>query len=431
MDKNFIDELSRITGKVPGDIQDLIGEMSFDDIYTLMNLVHDGDHGKIKDLLAPMLQKDGALDNAPAQQPEQVKTESVTLTCKFPKFEAREELLGLLEENNISYSFGLGSIVRIHCQNTEEIKLAQSLSDSVATKQLREKSMDKKFKKFSKDSKIVIPASKPLDTAKSALAHGEMSGIFRSKSTPNKKTTVAKAASKHKGRSFDEGFDPVSFWTNGGDAFTVVLESFGDSVTFDGKALNTDSSTWTQIQESLTAEGFLSGVDFGVTEMKKTQVNEGVMGMTALPGLRRMMELAGMPMGDVEQVAVDPAIPVDAEEVPALPAQDAANDAMDMDMGGDDLGMDPDPLTADHIDDGMGGDDLGAEFDAGVDSAMGGDMVGAEVSCSPAYTLIDDALTSIQTNLPDVKISEYKTLIQRLEDLQVQLQQIGKSYLGD
>jgi hypothetical protein len=438
MDGNFLDDLSRIIGKVPGDIQDLIGEMSLDDVYTLMNLVHQGSDDKVKDLLSPMLQKDGTLDKQStpektgkytSEQMEEISRQGLMMQVKDSNI--FESVLDELDEKNISYQLCPGNRIIVRCNTNEQLEnlhvISRQVGDMIKAKKIKEQTMDKPKKFDKKSNKIQIPASKPRDTMAQHMALGQAAGAYRPKSTPSRKEVLARKAEKHKGRSFNEGFDPISFWTNGGDAFTVVLEGYGDSVTFDGQSLNTDNQTWEKIQESLDAEGFLSGVDYGVTEMKKSQVKEGVMGMTALPGLRRMMELAGMPTGEIEQVAADPAIPAATDEVPpALPAPDADN------MAGDDMEMDADPLTTDHIEDGgMDMDDaaMGDEFDAGIDAGMGSDL--GVVAASPAFTLIDDALNSIQQNLPDVKISEYKTLIQRLEDLQVQLQQIGKSYLGD
>lgn len=459
MDQNFLDKLGEITGKVPGDIQDLLGEMSLDDIYTLMNLVHNGEDDKVRSIVTPLLDKagtDATDDNADTSNDttdtndtdtgtdtdsdqsngdasdtsgvDAVPTqESVTLSFNFSDFGMREEALGLLEDNNIKYSFGLNNLVRVHCRSLAEGKLVQSITDSIATKTITETTMKKKD-----DNKIVVPSSKPRDTAYGQMIRAQQAGEIRATKGPNKKDRLQKADTKHKARAF-EGHEPyVSFWTSSGAAFDVVLESFGNHVTFNGKALKTDTRTWTKIQESLSAEGFLSGKDFGKFDMKKKNVNEGVLGMTAMPGLRRMMELAGMPADNISQLAADPEV----QDVPLLPDETAANDEFDADpltsdhvVGGDDHAEDMGDEFGD--DDMMGDDDvLGDDFGT-PESNMGDDVMGGEsVTSSPAFDLIDDALNSVQSNLPDVKISEYKTLIQRLEELQVQLQQIGKSYLG-
>jgi hypothetical protein len=319
MNQNFVNELSKITSKSNDEIMDMIGDMSISDIYTLMNLVHQGSNNQVKDLL-----------------------------------------------NSLS-------------TNSEE-------------------TMESKDK-----NKIVVPkSSKPRDSAYADLIQGQIDGRFSpSRQRPaNKKTKMARQETKHKGRSFDEA---VSFWTKK-DAFKIVSEQFGHDVSFDGKFLKTDSKSWESIKEALTTEGFRLGKDYGDNMTKK--IEEGVMGMTTMPGLRRMMELAGMPMDDVEQMAPDQDM---------APAMDSADD-MGMDDG---MGDDIDPVEGGDFDvDPLGADEMGA-----VSEPM--------VSNSPAYDMIDQALNTIQNSLPDVKISEYKTLIQRLEELQVQLQQIGKSFLGD
>jgi hypothetical protein len=222
------------------------------------------------------------------------------------------------------------------------------------------------------------------------------------------------------------------------------MESFGESINFDGDKLDTDASTWKRIEESLTAGGYAPGSDFGKTNMTKKKVEEGVLGMSRMPGLRRMMELAGMPADQIDQLGADTSIPattavvgsdtpvtdeMDAVVTSALPGIGADDD---MDLGIEDgSGIDADDLS----DDDFGMDDLemdpspaGSFAGDGMDMGMGAPMGGTDAS--PAYMLIDDALSSIQGSLPDVKISEYKTLIQRLEELTNQLRQIGQSYLG-
>ena len=316
MNKNFVNELSKISSKSNDEIMDLIGDMSISDIYTLMSLVHQGSNDEVKDLL-----------------------------------------------NSLS-------------TNSEE-------------------TMESKDK-----NKIVVPKSeKPRDPAYADLIQGQIDGRFSSsrQKPANKKTKMSRQANKHKSRSFDEA---VSFWTKK-DAFKIISEQFGNHVSFDGKNLKTDSKSWKSIKETLATEGFRFGKDYGDSMTKK--IEEGVMGMTSMPGLRRMMELAGMPMGDVEQMA---------PEQGAIPPLEPASDDIDFTDGIDSVDssdFDVDPLDAEEM--------------GGVEEPM--------PMNSPAYDEIDAALNTIQSSLPDVKLSEYKTLIQRLEELQVQLQQIGKSFLGD
>jgi hypothetical protein len=44
---------------------------------------------------------------------------------------------------------------------------------------------------------------------------------------------------------------------------------------------------------------------------------------------------------------------------------------------------------------------------------------------------IEDALNSIQTGLADIRLSEYKSLIKKLQDLTNQAQMMGRDYLGE
>ena len=45
--------------------------------------------------------------------------------------------------------------------------------------------------------------------------------------------------------------------------------------------------------------------------------------------------------------------------------------------------------------------------------------------------MIDGNLIGIQAQLSNIRISEYKTLILKLQDLTTQVQSMGRSYLGE
>jgi hypothetical protein len=50
---------------------------------------------------------------------------------------------------------------------------------------------------------------------------------------------------------------------------------------------------------------------------------------------------------------------------------------------------------------------------------------------SEAMSQIEDGLNNIQTMLADIRLSEYKSLIQKLQDLTNQVQMMGRDYLGE
>lgn len=198
------------------------------------------------------------------------------------------------------------------------------------------------------------------------------------------------------------------------------------------------------------------------------RLEEGVMGTVGLQPIFRLKELAGI-KGGAEKVEETDLVPVEDDDHIADMAADAAmadigqpdvdssvelggdlEGAADMaldvpadDMGGDmDLGMDP-----------MAGDELG--MDAPIADPMGdpladpladpmggvpGDLppMAAEPalgvgmpSQSEAMMTIEDSLNGIQAKLPEIRLSEYKSLVLKLQDLAMQVQNMGRDYLGE
>lgn len=203
-------------------------------------------------------------------------------------------------------------------------------------------------------------------------------------------------------------------------------------------------------------------------------ITEGVMGMKPVNPLFRLRELAGLPELDEDDFegieipeigASDPAGPLGAGPVADEPADmdvdgmgdDPVADPMDdMDGGMDDTmdgAMDapvdpmgdegvPGELGADPVE--MPGDDMGMDvpdMDAPMDPTGApmappvGAPMGMGASMAPqqsdAMAQIEDSLNSIQTGLADIRLSEYKSLIQKLQDLTNQAQMMGRDYLGE
>jgi hypothetical protein len=50
---------------------------------------------------------------------------------------------------------------------------------------------------------------------------------------------------------------------------------------------------------------------------------------------------------------------------------------------------------------------------------------------SEAFSQIEDHLNGVQSMLGDVKLSEYKSLVKKLEDLAGQVRLMGRDYLGE
>jgi hypothetical protein len=427
MQTNLIDDINKLTGDDPSSIQDTLGKLSLDELYQLMDMVSKNDVLSVKQMLSAYTEL--AVDSS--------TTESIDLAIVCKKPNLYETVLNWLEENSIPHSFRPGNTIIVSCQNNAQADYLVGLVESAGTpKKKKEVKEDKTM-----SDKIKVPASKkPRNPMARELAKGQ----YQPKVTPNKKAKLEKQQTKHKAKGLDEAFGSVGFWVDNAVAYDKVLENFGRTINFDGESLGTDAKTWKRIEESLITDGYKSGTDFGRNNMKKN-VKEGVLGMSALPGLRRMMELAGMPADQIDQLGADAAIPATTDVVPVSPAidmgmSDVSPDVDDIELGidaddaidGDDLAdvMD-DPAPAGDFADAVAMDDMGG-ID-GMDDDMGMDDAAPATGsdASPAYMLISDALTSVQSSLPDVKISEYKTLIQRLEELTNQLRQVGQSYLGE
>jgi hypothetical protein len=173
-----------------------------------------------------------------------------------------------------------------------------------------------------------------------------------------------------------------------------------------------------------------------VREGDITRTDEGVMGMTKIDPLYRLRELAGLR---------GPAIQEDDFETDPIGGDlDVADDFDDVDpMGGEQLGAEPvdvsAPADGEFDMDPMGGDSGLGDVDPmggvpgdlppmGADGAMG---MAVEPPQSQAYSEILDHLNNIQASLGDVKLSEYRSLVAKLEDLAVQIKGMGRDYLGE
>jgi len=168
------------------------------------------------------------------------------------------------------------------------------------------------------------------------------------------------------------------------------------------------------------------------TMVDSKEVKEGVIGMSAVPGLKRLQELAGMPgMPGMPGAEMPAAEPVD---------MDAGNE--DWELGGDDIGMDYDAGAddigmADDMVDGVAPeavDDMGV---VGDDLGMDEPVVDAPIDMAPmtpdtdAYAEIQTNITFISDKLLDIRISEFKPLLGQMEDLLTDLRNRGNDALRE
>jgi len=231
----------------------------------------------------------------------------------------------------------------------------------------------------------------------------------------------------------------------GEDTAPDVVFNIGDPVAVDGEEATVKVPSGPGDTVGVLINGELKMVD------KKSvhPLNEGVLGMTAMPGLKpsgdlqRIRELAGLPADSMDdpmaQPPMTPPTEVDAPEV-GLPGVDAGVDA------GDEAGLPPEGMDDIHhstdmadvpseepamemppVGD-MGGDEMGGDMGAPAPEMGGIPSPGSALEDAAA---LDQAITDIENLIPNVKISEYKTLVARLEALVSMAKSAGKAALTE
>jgi hypothetical protein len=191
------------------------------------------------------------------------------------------------------------------------------------------------------------------------------------------------------------------------------------------------------------------------------RMDEAALGMTAVSPLFRLRELAGL----APAPAMAPQLDI-KKKMAAAPLEGLDDDFSDIQMGdemGDEMAPETPVMGAPAPD--LGGMDAMAAAPAGMDvpaddfsdldapapdagiapmgadPAMGGvpgdlppmgmDAPMMMPSQSDAMSAIEDNLNNVQNKLAEIRLSEYKTLIQKLQDLTTQVQMMGRDYLGE
>ena len=224
--------------------------------------------------------------------------------------------------------------------------------------------------------------------------------------------------------------------------------NIGDNVAVDGEEATVKIPRAPGNTVGVLINGELKMVD----KKKVHKLDEGVLGMTDMPGLKRMQELAGIPTSS-NPVSMPHEYPAD-----------------DMGLGGevregDDFGDVHDDMGADLGDD-MGHDDMG-DMGGEADLPGVGDDMGAplpppvpgtpEVPAAPLAAgpvpmgappapmggmpspgsaledaaALDQAISDIEALIPNTKISDYKQVVARLEALVALAKSTGKSALSE
>lgn len=189
-------------------------------------------------------------------------------------------------------------------------------------------------------------------------------------------------------------------------------------------------------------------------EINESNLSEGVIGMKPLNPIFRLRELAGLPIhnneDDIDSIQIADAPVIDPEGHLAAgpinaPFSGPVADPVDVidpmpNTGMDNMDAPLDDPTKDM--DGEIGDisdpiiDPMAAGAAGVPGDIGSDPIETipdtnVPSQSDAMSQIEDNLNGIQTLLADIRLSEYKSLIKKLQDLTNQAQMMGRDYLGE
>jgi hypothetical protein len=136
------------------------------------------------------------------------------------------------------------------------------------------------------------------------------------------------------------------------------------------------------------------------------ELNEGIMGMTTVNPLLRLRELAGLSPAMDDFDDLDNKTELDGPEIPIEIPLDSNGDG-DGVISLDSNPIDPKPMSS--LEPGMTDKNTSSE----------------------AMNVILTNLNDIQTQIPNIRLNEYKSLILQLQDITNQLQSMGRNYLGE
>lgn len=197
--------------------------------------------------------------------------------------------------------------------------------------------------------------------------------------------------------------------------------SIGDELVIDGEDATVKIPNAPGDTVGVMINGELKMID------KKKSVTESIIGMSGMPPINRMRQLAGLPDVAVEETFDDldynePA-PVAVEPV----VDDMMGDDLGVDLGADDFELEtdmdfsPEPIVT--------SPDLGGStpYDAGgADTMFAADDYDAVAPVADLGAL-DGAISEIEAMIPNCKLSDYKSLVARLEALVAMAKSAGKS----
>lgn len=200
--------------------------------------------------------------------------------------------------------------------------------------------------------------------------------------------------------------------------------NIGDTVAVDGEEATVKIPVAPGDTVGVMIHGELKMVD----KKEIHKLDEGVLGVSDMPGLKRMQELAGIPAASEAPPMDD--MGADTLDAPAAAPVPAAGEypGNDMGMGGE---MTDPALPAPD----MGLPGVDAEVDAplpvpGAPEVPPAPLGGAEVPGSlEDAAALDQAISDIEAMIPNVKISDFKQVVARLEALVALAKSTGKAAL--
>lgn len=279
----------------------------------------------------------------------------------------------------------------------------------------------------SKAAKAIIGSETESEDDELNASDDERDGMFNHMLSRNKlrninKSTKDRILKKSKEIEIGEEVDPA------------VTFNIGDTVSVNGEEATIKIPSAPRDTVGVMINGELKMVD----KKNVRTLEEAVLGMTAMPGLKpnndlqRIRELAGMRDEDAFNAPEPAEFP---NQLPMTPPMSDMHDDMD-DMGG--MGMNDDAMGMDD------GDDMGMDHTASMEMPDMIDHHDDVIPVTPSVTTmpsmdsgledavaLDNAISDIEGLIPNVKISEYKTLVARLKALVSMAENAGKAALTE
>lgn len=188
--------------------------------------------------------------------------------------------------------------------------------------------------------------------------------------------------------------------------------------------------------------------NFEELEMSKERIEEGVLGMIDIPSINRMRHLAGLgPIQEAEKSVgereeLDEALPVSMDDSPLM--REPEDDMADI---GDPIADDADEFAGPVGDETPDGamdtmSDMDPDMDPDMDLDMGHDMDGPETTdivptgdsmggMGDVRSEIEASINDMLAKAPELKISDYKDVLNRVEDAVAQMRAMGAQYLKE